>query len=72
MKAPLPISGSSTDAIEHNVPAVDDVGFAWLHLEGASYLRMPHSASIDAADIVVTVVGIADNLAEFAGWLLLA
>ena len=66
------ITGSSTNAPASDAPLLTDAAFAWLHLEGESYLRMPHSASIDAADIVVTVVGIADSSTESAGWLLLA
>jgi len=72
MKAPLTIIGSSTDAPAPYVHALSDAGFTWLHLEGASYLRMPQDAAIDAADIVVTVVGVADSSTVSAGWLLLA
>ena len=67
MKAPLTIFGSSTDAPAPDVPLLTDAAFTWLHLEGASYLRMPHGEDIDGAHVVVTVVGIADN--GTAGWL---
>ena len=72
MKAPLTIFGSSTDAPAPDVHALSDAGFTWLHLEGASYLRMPQDAATDAAEIVVTVVGVADSSTVSAGWLLLA
>ena len=72
MTAPLTITGSSTDAPVPDVHALSDAGFTWLHLEGASYLRMPQDTPTDAADIVVTVIGVADSSTVAAGWLLLA
>ena len=72
MNAPLAIFGTSTDAPVPDVHALSDTGFTWLHLEGASYLRTPNGAPTDAADIVVTVIGVADSSTVSAGWLLLA
>ena len=67
MTAPLIITGSSTDASTPSGPALPDTAFTWLHLEGASYLRMPYGDVIDGTDVVVTVVGVADS--GHAGWL---
>ena len=72
MKAPLTIFGSSTEAPAPGVHALSDAGFTWLHLEGASYLRMQNGASTEASDMVVTVVGVADSSTASAAWLLLA
>ena len=72
MTAPLTITGSSSGVLPLDVPALADVGFTWLHLEGASYLRMPHGAPTDVADILVTVVGVADSSTASTSWLLLA
>ena len=72
MKAPLTIFGSSTDAPAPDDHALSDTRFTWMHLEGASYLRMPHGAPTDAADILVTVVGVADSSTASTSWLLLA
>ena len=67
MHEPFTITGSSSGVLPLDVHALSDAGFTWLHLEGASYLRMPHGEDIDGAHVVVTVVGIADN--GTAGWL---
>ncbi len=67
MTAPLTITGSSSGVLPLDLPALTNAGFTWLHLEGTSYLRMPHGEDIDGAHVVVTVVGIADN--GTAGWL---
>ncbi len=67
MHEPYTITGSSTDAAPLDVPALTAAGFTWLHLEGASYLRVPQGASIESIDIVVTVVGVTDS--GTVGWL---
>lgn len=67
----LTIFGTSTATTGHNEPDASDAAFTWLHLEGASYLRMHNAESTDAADIVVTVVGIADHSNAASDWLLL-
>ena len=61
------ITGSSTNAPASDAPLLTDAAFAWLHLEGESYLRMPHGEGIDGAHVVVTVVGLADS--DTTGWL---
>ena len=68
----LTIFGNSDATAGYEVRGVSNVAFTWLHLEGTSYLRMQNGTSTDAADIKVTVVGVADSSTASANWLLLA